>query len=396
MSQRIRILQQLGGEFERLATGSADAAGGPRDVPPTRRRRTGWLRTSIGAVPVLAGVLVPLVVVGAALLLLGRSGHGAASPPPGAGIGALIAHTPQRQLRRELSYIQTATASVLNTKACRVKQPPNGVTYVHGSPDLDLLSILGLLRRPATPSDRLPATQMLAGTPDIYRAYIRRAFSLAGTSYYIVPTRVDPATSTPPARCFELQAAALDRELPKIPASLRQPTRELQAGILAYDRGLLAHAPRDTICLVTIGGYETGASCGTSAKEIEYGQGPQENGPGTYFGVVPDGVATVTLVIPALAGQPTQSVTVSATSNVYAVHIAHAHAPPPGRNATPTVIWRSGQGRVLKRISPPTAADAAAVCKQQPVACLLIQTATATSSSSTGEAGRSQRKAASR
>lgn len=383
MSQRIRVLQELGQDFERLVTGTADAAAGARDVAPTRWRQRGWLRRGIGIAPVLAAVLVPLVVLGAALVLLGRGGHGApASPPPSGGIGALIAHTPQRKLRRELSYLQAATARVLTTKACRLPSPPKGVTYVGGSPGSDLLSVLGLLRRPATPADRLQGLpSLLAGTPDIYRSSVRRAFSSAGSSYYIVPTRNDPANSIPSERCLDLQGAAVDRELPKIPASMRQPVQELATAMLAYARGLATHGPEDGICLVTTGSSEEGADCGTGAQEIKDGEAsvPQDDN-GTYIGVVPDGVATVTLTFPASAGQPQRSVTAPVKGNVYAARLIHDF--PARSRPTPTVTWRTVQGRVLKRIPPPTAADRAAVCKQEPIACLLAETATVTSTGS--------------
>jgi hypothetical protein len=386
MSQRIRVLQELGQEFERLVTGSADAAAGVGELPPARRRRRGWLRTSIGVVPVLAAVLVPLAVVGAALTLLGRGGHGTPpTPPAGGGIGGLIAHTPQRQLRREVAYIEAATTSVLNTKTCRLKPAPKGVTFVIGSPGADLLSILGVLRRPATPADRLQGLQnLLAGTPDIYRSHVRRAFSSAGTSYYIVPTRTDRAISTPSDRCFALEAAALDRELPKIPASLRQQTRELASAMIAYIRGVVTHAPRDGICLVTAGSNENGGSCGIAAAQIESGEATQDDN-GTYIGIVPDGVATVTLTFPASAGHPGRSVTTPVRSNVYAVFVAHDL--PLNAHSTPTVIWRTAQGRVLKRIAPPTAADEAALCRREPIACLIAQTATVTQSSSSSGSG---------
>ena len=335
--------------------------------------------------PILAGVLVTLAVVGAAFLLVGHRGHGntppQGSPPSGQNIAAIIAHTPQRQLRRELSYITTATAGVERSKACRVQQPA-GATYIHGSPGSDLLSILGVLRRAATPADRLDS-EVVAGTPDIYRAYVRRASSAGGISYYIVPARFDRAASIPSERCFELQVAALKGELPKLPVPLRQPTRKLQRAFIAYDRSIVAHAPRDTICFVSIGRNESGTGCGITPEAIKEGQAGQDN-QGTYSGVVPDGVATVTLSFPTAGGQTAHAATVSVIGNVYAAHVSTRSISVP----TPTIIWRSAQGRVLKRISPPNAAARASACKQYPLACLAVQGASAetSSASSSGRA----------
>lgn len=75
MSQRIRVLEELGDELERVVTASAETG-----LPSTRRRR--WPRTDIGVVPVVAAVLIPLVVAGAALVLLGHREHGSPASAP--------------------------------------------------------------------------------------------------------------------------------------------------------------------------------------------------------------------------------------------------------------------------------------------------------------------------
>ena len=368
MSSFFDSLEAQLGSAARARTASAD----PSDVPASRRRRRGlgWLSAGVAVAPILAGVLVTLVVVGAALVLAGHRGHGPTapqgSPPPGQNITAIIAHTPQRQLRRELSYITTATAGVEKSRACRLQQPA-GVTYIHGSPGPDLLSILGVLRRPATPADRLNP-EAVAGTPDIYRAYVRRAFSVGGISYYIVPARYDRAASIPSDHCFALQAAALKRALPTIPASLRQPTRELQAAMVADYESMAAHAPRDTICFVYVSRHDTGTECGIPPRAISEGQAGQQD-QGGYSGVVPDGVATVTLTFPATRVRPAQTMTVSVNNNVYTARVSTSSF----SLSPPTVVWRSAQRRVLKRWSPPTAAARASACEQEPLACLAIE-----------------------
>lgn len=384
------FFDDLEAQLRSAARARAGAPAAGRDIPRSHRQRPRWLRAGVGAVPVVAAVLAPLVVVGVALVLLGHRGHGSSppTPPPGTGISAIIAHTPQHRLRREFGYIAAATRGVESSKACR-PQLPAGVSYVHGSPGSDLLSLLGVLRRPATPADHLTpgVAGALTGTPDIYRAYVRRAFSAGGVSYYVVPTRYGRAASFPSDRCFELQAAALDRYLPKIPASLRQPTRNFQAAMIAYYQSIAAHAPRDAICLVNVARNESGTQCGIAPRAIEEGlatQNPYQSNHGTYSGVVPDGVATVTLLFPAAKGQPTRSLSAPVRSNVYAVQMTTPSGPAP----SPTVLWRSTEGRVLKRISPPDAAARARACKQNPL-CPLLQGATQTGSASISSSGSS-------
>lgn len=348
------------------ARASAPAAG--REAPRKRGRWRGWVRAGIGAVPVVAAVLMTLVVVGGALVLLARHRTSPPTPPSGNGISAILGRPPSKQTQQELGYIAAATRSIQNSKACRVEQPTR-LTYVNGAPGSDLLSILGVLRRPSTPADRLKPGS-LSGTADVYRAYVRRAFSSGGFSYYIVPSRFDRAATVPSDRCLELQAAALNRGLPKVPASLREPTRRLGAELISYERSLGKQAPRDTICFVYAGHNEGGASCGIWPKAIEEG-GATQSSTTAFSGVVPDRVATVTLILPAARGQTPQSVTAPVKSNVYAIPVQN----PSGSDLsqTVTVIWRSARGRVLKRISNPAAKALAAMCKQNPIPCLLAE-----------------------
>lgn len=98
----------------------------------------------------------------------------------------------------------------------------------------------------------------------------------------------------PSPRCFELQRSALQGYLPRIPAPLRRDTNELQASLIAHDRGLATHAPRDTICLVTVPGTAAARAAGFLRARSGWGIAVSED-QGLYSGVVPDGVATVTL-----------------------------------------------------------------------------------------------------
>lgn len=115
MSQRIRVLKELGDELERLVTASAGA-----DVPPSHRPR--WLRTGMSVGPVLAAVLIPIVVVGAALVLLGRQGHRSpASPPRDQGI-AVGEPVPARS-------VQLPSAGTLQLRAAAVAGSPTSAVF---------------------------------------------------------------------------------------------------------------------------------------------------------------------------------------------------------------------------------------------------------------------------
>jgi hypothetical protein len=281
-------------------------------------------------------------------------------------------------LRREFSYISAATKGVFSAKECQVKQV-TGVSFVDRTPDPQLLSLLGVLRRPATPADRVNH-RLFAGIPDVYAGSIRRAFSAGGESYYLAVSGFDRAATIPSDRCFALQAQALAKYLPKIPPALRAQTTALQAGYIAWARDLYTHGPRDGLCLLGIGRSGTGTTCGTTATQIKDGM-PPNNDQGVFNGIVPDGVATVTLTFPATDGHRARSVTAPVIGNVYAIRVSGAPLPP----TEPAVTWRSAQRHVIKTIPVPTQAMQRAACQKEPVTCALIKagglSATSTSSS---------------
>src|SRR5262249_44679122 len=135
-------------ELEDQLRVAAHSRAGANHAPPARRRRA-WVRARLGGVPVLASVLVALAVVGGAVVLLRHHRHGTAppsgTPPTGSSFASTVAHTPQRRLHRELSYIAAATRSTLNSPSCQLHQP-TGVSTIHGAPGPALVSVLGVLR----------------------------------------------------------------------------------------------------------------------------------------------------------------------------------------------------------------------------------------------------------
>jgi hypothetical protein len=76
-------------------------------------------------------------------------------------------------------------------------------------------------------ADRLPSPLGAVGVR-IYAGLGRRALVADGFSYYILAARSVPASGFPSAPCFDLQAAALRRALPTIPAALARYCRQHQ------------------------------------------------------------------------------------------------------------------------------------------------------------------------
>jgi hypothetical protein len=191
------------------------------------------------------------------------------------------------------------TPAAFSLTSCLARER-NGI---EGTPSKSLLTILGVLRRPATPADSLPHS-VLTGTA-AYLRYVRRARIVAGVSYYIYPVVA--------VGCGQLGA---------------------------HDAlALIATAPH------TRDGLGSGASWdGMTADEIEgggaYGGGPPlVNGYPTVTMVVPDGVASVTLRYP-----DHETRTAGPINNVLVIQSPRRHTSP----WAGLMIWRAPDGHIIK------------------------------------------------
>lgn len=363
----------------RERTGAAGAPGDGPGRPPRhkpRRGPRGWLAGSARALPVAVAVAVTLIVLVGALVLLGHRGGQSASAPASGGaanaFAALIARTPPSRLSHEYALLGAVSSKVRlgacrQTLASRVAQA-NRVSEIHGVPARALLSTLGVLRRPATAADRLPESSlpMHGQGLSVYAGATRRAARIGQTSYYFVPVREDLAASLPSARCLAMENAAMTRALPTFPAALRGDMRVLIAAFIAYERDLAAKPSVDAICQVAQQRNGGGMSCSDTADQIRHGLFPEADN-GTFTGLVPDGVASVTLSFPAAAGGSARSVSAKVHGNVYAVHVGASQTIRPG---SPTIRWRAADGRVLKTYAEQAVTSVRQLCRQHPAACL--------------------------
>jgi hypothetical protein len=375
------FFDDLEDQLHAAARARTEAARAPGEPPPRRRGRA-WLRAGVRGVPVAVAVGTTIVIVVAALVLLGHHAPSGSSPsapaakPSGGELGPFTNMSPKR-MRQEMTYIGAATKTVVSTGACKVPQP-GGPTIIHGTPAAATLSALGVLRRPVTAADRI-GTQFGEAGSELYAGYTRRALVAGGTTYYVAAGRDEPRVGMPSSRCFALQKEALHRELPRIPASLRTQTTQLQAQLIAFDSKLAASTPVDTVCSISVGHHMDTASCGQSVAAIVHGQTPGDDN-GTFNGVVPDGVASVTLRFPRAGGHPARSVTARVTNNVFAVRVGNVSLPA----AEPTMVWRSADRRVIKTVTAPNAAALNPYCHKHVLKCISVQGAVETGSASSG------------
>lgn len=188
---------------------------------------------------------------------------------------------------------------------------------LQGRPSRSLLSILGVLRRPATAADAGSGIAARGFISGVFVRYIRLARVVDGSPYYIYPGIVGGCGTgeTPHEGIMEL-ATNVD----------------------------LGHG--------LTGGTGGG---GATASQIEQGRDASSSTPGssassTVTMVVPDGVAKVTFRYPAGRASgysprisPAFTITTAAVGNLAVATLPRGNPLQRG-----TIIWRSADGRVIK------------------------------------------------
>ena len=362
------FFHDLEDQLRAAAQAHTSSAGAPEDdarqAPRRRARgRWAWLAGGARALPVVVAVAVTLaIVVGALLVLVPGHSHTPPTPPAGGGLGPIPGGHPSSKTQRELRYIGQATSPVVQSAAC-LHNGPHHVQLIHSRPSPAVLGALGLLRRPATSADHLATNTLNAAAP-VYAGYVRRAFSVAGTSYYVYVQR-DTGAEYPSDHCLTLEQNAVNRALPTMPASLRAPTRTLEARLVAYQRKLKARPRQDTLCFAVQAQNGGSSECGATLAQIQNGFIAAATA-GAVSGIVPDGVASVTLDFSAGGGYPTRSYTATVRSNVYTQRVPGAFA---GSGGQPTAIWHAPDGHTLKVIRARSYAAQRHACQKQPVEC---------------------------
>lgn len=160
--------------------------------------------------------------------------------------------------RRRGSVYAVLGAIMTKHPECSLGGRPSATpaTISNGTPSAYMLSVLGVLRRPATAADRLPAPFYRDGHPlfpfaarDVYVRYVRRARVVNGVSYYLIPAaQVGPFP--PPSsllnRCYAEEMQTLRNRLGNVSSSLRAATLSTGAKVFGQIRTsrLSHHRPR--------------------------------------------------------------------------------------------------------------------------------------------------------
>jgi hypothetical protein len=279
-------------------------------------------------------------------------------------------------LRREQRYITIARLQTeRRDPACVPAAQP--LLRIDGTPSRGLLSSLAALRAPGGgPIGAMADDLQHVGPPvptGVYARYERlartvvlpatRSAPAASIKVYVVVAGNVTGVAWVPSRCDAEQTAALRGELPQIPSALRTPTLQLAARTLAQRRSTVESA--EGIAVVALSQDASGPGIDAySATTTHFerrgaiSQAGSRSGTSTVLsGVVPDGVASVTLHFPArFAGaHPAAplSVTARAVENVYVVRVPRSFVPQAFGGTPPdSITWRAANGTVIRTVHP--------------------------------------------
>ncbi len=237
-----------------------------------------------------------------------------------------------------------------------------------------MLSALPEMRRAATSADRLPAnlykrfggrlTLLVGGQGgDVYIRYVRRVRVAQGRTFYLIPVANlgrPPLSAAAANRCYRLEVAALQAKLPSVARSKRAPTRRYGNAEFALGRyNLETSTVHEGVGLLAENVNGGGGGGGAQSLESIQQGGPLGGGGGgtppspiVMDGIVPSGVANVTLQFPAIHHGSRQLPALNATgkviNNVFIIPIPTLFQ----RGGWPsTAIWRSATGTIIKTVN---------------------------------------------
>jgi hypothetical protein len=293
----------------------------------------------------------PLALI-AALVLGGATGALAA---------AGIFQSPSVIQRSNIKYLQPAVLRAINSPICVRRTVP---ATTAGVPPASLLSILGVLRRPAATGGIRGVLSRFGEYTGLYVKHVRFARTVDGFDWYVTVSAGLQGMRGPGHinRCIAAQTANFDRELPGMPKAFRADATQIFTAQIHTERSHAAYNPPISVNLNLNGFSEygdggTGGGAGTAAQ-IEDGKGLGTGGLATGSGpdttsvqcVVPDGVASVTLHYNAgpVSGYshkqvPAANITTKPVNNVIVVTVPRAG----GEAVLRTMIWRAANGKII-------------------------------------------------
>ncbi|HEX4345053.1 MAG TPA: hypothetical protein VHZ31_05780 [Solirubrobacteraceae bacterium] len=325
-------------------------------------RRERWRRLRSWRA-VVAGAAIALTISGVSLAATG-SRVPVISGLVGGGADTLVPKSPAAARRVSLgatvlALINRANEDVFAAQPrCRPPMPrPGRFRVTHARPSGGVLRLVRALRRPPsradvrTRSDR--ALRFVGG--EVYIDYVRRLAAAGGERFLVVVSHGSRHIFRPRPGCLQAQhdrlVSLLAHRGPRLRSAALTEFSHVRRG---QEHNLLAAtAPRDTIALIGAGG-----SGMTDARTLRthgaFAAGGASGAATTLTGLLPDGVASITLDYPSSAtrGRDFKPVRYrTAYRRTVRVHdnVVTAHVPRRPQDAfPPRMIWRDAHGRVIR------------------------------------------------
>jgi hypothetical protein len=209
---------------------------------------------------------------------------------------------PRSDERRAVDLINRASRDAQRTSACPQSHRPPDSTVNHEAPSDELLGMLGVLRRPATPEDQPPDDQFrfLPGS-DIDIDYVRVAHAADGHDYWIVPARDTLRFDPMPQACLHEIHKRLRQLSHGKPERVRRRALHFYNSMVKNDRRLATRGPREGVFVfdkpkdgMSGGGGGGGGGLRYLREHGQFGSSGINNRSAHVAGLIPDGVATVT------------------------------------------------------------------------------------------------------
>ncbi len=255
--------------------------------------------------------------------------------------GAAVAKPPPPSIQKQaVALYNKADRQASHTRACRTQAEPP--TYTHAAPSQDLLSTLGILRRPATPPDVLPAGFTFPFGTGIYIDYVRVAQDAIGRQLVIAAAQ-DAFPFTPESRaCLHAIHVRLVRLIKGRPHPVRTQAIAFFRDVVRANRQLAHRKPRETVFMFD--SHADGGGLGVAdlqAKGLWLTSG--KKGSSVVAALIPDGVATVESFYPGHGTAPIDRID-PVQNNVVSFGVPRD----PAAAYPSRFIWRAADGSVVK------------------------------------------------
>ncbi len=248
----------------------------------------------------------PVLFAAACLFAAGAAGSAVAADTyaPGYKPKDAAAAEHLRLERAAVELINRADARVRTRRSsCRAKAPDAEVRTTQDAPSQAVLDLLAPLRRPATAEDLPTGGSALRGFGETYVNYVRQATAANGQRFEIIVARTPTPFVRLPDSCLESSETELRHLLTGKPRAIRSVALGVFADLKAQQKRANAQPPvQDGIFLFTRnrGGGGGGGGGGNAAQFAKQGNftSSGSRGRSTLSGLVPDGVASITLQYP--------------------------------------------------------------------------------------------------